>query len=663
MKSSKFASKFTKIGCLFVVLASITSCANQPNKSAEYTTPQKTHQLTDISQLTDREKADLYEAIIAADLSAANGDYELATSYYLAASRLSRSIELIQLSVDAAEKSGDNLAILQAADIWLDVSPTDIDALSLKIAGLLSHQQINSALEFTASLFQQQPEPAERFEQLDEIVQNQQPGVVNAYFDQLIIKDPEAIAVHTGKASFFSRVAKHTRNPAATMKQAFVHLETALVLQPDFMPAIELKTRLLYQSRQDEKAEAFLRQLYSNYPDSKQISQLLGQLLYDLRKYDLTKQHYLSWLKSNKKDNEARFFLAASYFATSEYEKSLAQYRLILGSNYKTQLVYFFCGNSASQIKQHSQAIACYQLVEEGKYLTRSKIELAKLYALTGKIDKALATVRNPKFANDENTQIQLINIEIELLNRYVSKEQAKQRLGAALSNFPENVSLLFKKIKINQLSDKPEELVRLLTQAEKQIPDGDKKQQFNLSVAGFLRNNNHYQQAVNWLNKALKQLPDDKDYLYARALYKEPLGLYDEMIADFKHLLSLDPDNINIKNALGYTLVDLNQEMEYATELIEQAYQAMPNNAAVIDSKGWLAYRKGLYQQAIKYLSASFRMSPSADVATHIGEVYWISGDRKKALEFWQQAKKLDPENHLLLSTIKKLEVELDKE
>ena len=301
--------------------------------------------------------------------------------------------------------------------------------------------------------------------------------------------------------------------------------------------------------------------------------------------------------------------------------------------------------------------------MQDGKYLTRSKIELAKLYALIGKIDNALATVRNPKFAIDENTQIQLINIEVDLLDQHVSKDKAKQRLNTALESYPQNVSLLFKKIKIEELFTNPEQLVKLLSKAEQQIPEGKKKQQFNLSVAAFLRNNNHYQQAVDWLNNALKQLPDDRDYLYARALYKEPLGLYDEMIADFKYLLNLDPENVNIKNALGYTLIDLNQEIDYAGELIEQAYRAMPDNAAVIDSKGWLAYRRGLYQQAIKYLITSFRMSPSADVATHIGEVYWISGNKQKALEFWQQAKKMDPENFLLLSTIKKLDVELGKE
>jgi len=653
-------TNLSKIACIFFALTLISSCANNSAGNQPYKTPQKSHQLADISQLSAREKADLYEAIIAADLAAANGEYDLATSYYLVAARLSKSIDLIQLSVQAAEESEDSLAILQAADMWLEIEPNNIDAIALKIVGTLALQDIEQAVAFTERFFKLQSDATKRAKRLDQMTLAQSLPVTNAYFLRLTEKYPQAISVIYARASFFARAAKHTQNPASILQQAFVQLEKALAIKDDFIIAVELKTRMLYQSRQDEKAEALLRKLHAEHPKSRDISQLLGQLLYDLRKYDLSKQHYLGWLKSDPDDTEARFFLAASYFATSNFEASLKQYQKILGSDYKPQLVYFFCGNSASQIKRYAQAIACYELVEQGKYLTRSKIELAKIYALTGKIDDALATVRNPRFATDENTQIQLINVEIEILDQHVDNQSARKRLNSALENYPNNVSLLFKKIKIEGLSDKPEQLVVLLQKAEAQITDPKKNHQFNLSVAGLLRNNNHYQQAVDWLNRALLKRPDDKDYLYSRALYKEPLGLFDEMISDFKHLLSLDPQNVNIKNALGYTLVDVDQEIDYAAQLIEQAYQAMPNNAAVIDSKGWLAYKRGAFEQALNFLNKAFKISPSAEVATHIGEVYWAAGDKNKAKQSWQKAKSIDSENYLLLTTLEKYKIEL---
>lgn len=655
--------KMLKNSQLIIVLltaALLSSCSSISKNPVNYQTPQKEHLLDDISHLTARDKADLYQNIIAADLAAANEQYEMATSYYLAAAKSSQNINLIQLAIGAAEKSDDNLAILQAAEMWVDIEPKNPNAISLKITGLLFHQEMEQAVTLTKQLFTLEKSINTRAELLNEITLKQAPPVANAYFAQLSAEQPNALSVLFVRAAFFSRVAMHTKNPTSIIQQSFSLLDKVLSIKPDFILAVELKTRLLYQARQDQRAEAYLRQLYFDYPKSKAISHLLGQLLYDLKKYDLSKQHYASWLKKNKNDLESRFYLAASYFALSQYKPALAQYQQVIGKDFKPQLSYFFCGNSAARIKQYTQAAACYQLVTEGKYLTRSKIELAKVYSITNNVEKALNIVRTPEYATDENTLIQLINIEIELLDQHVNRETAKKRLTLALKNHPDNISLLLKKIKIDELSDKPEELVTLLSKAEKTVTNQKKKQQFNLSVASMLRNNNHFQHAVNWLNNALKEKPEDKDYLYARALYKEPLGLFDEMVNDFKHLLTLDPQNVNIKNALGYTLVDLNKELDYASQLIEEAYVAMPNNAAVIDSKGWLAYRKGELEQAIQFLNIAYKLSPSADVAAHIGEVYWQSGQKEQAILIWQKAKILDEKNHLLQTTVKRFGVEL---
>jgi len=652
-------SNVSKLACIFFTLLVLSSCASQKTTN-QYQTPQQNHLLEDISHLGDRERADLYEAIIAADLAAANQQFEVATSYYLSAARLSHSVNLIQLAIDSAQNSNDNLAQLQAAEMWLKIQPDNIEAHVVRIRAILAHQDIDQAVEVSKELFQSQTDFNELATLLDEIVAEKSPPVANAYFTQLSATYPDHLAVMYARGAFFARVAKLTPKPAEIMKQAFLQINNVLSIKADFIPAIDLKTRLFYQARQDEKAEAFLRKLHNDFPKNAEISHMLGQLLYDLRKFDLAKQHYNNWLKNHKRDNKAHFFLASSHFATSDFANSLKEFQKILGSDYKPQLTYFFCGNSATQLKQFAQAIACYDLVEEGKYLTRSKIELAKIYALTGQVEKALETVRNQKFADTEETRVQLINIEIELLNLHVSQDQAKDRLRSAMLNHPNNVSLLFKQIRIEELIDKPEQLLPMLREARERFTDEKQQHQLDLSIAALLRNNNHFQQAVDWLTDALKQKPQDRDYLYARALYKEPLGLYDEMIADFKHLLAIDPENVNIKNALGYTLADVNQELEYAGELIEQAYLAMPNNAAVIDSKGWLAFRKGAYREALQFLNMAFKMAPSADVATHLGEVYWKTGDKEKAMQFWQRAKAMDSKNYILLTTVKRFGVKL---
>ena len=500
------------VACLCVWLFSACSSTQ---KTHEYSTPQKNHQINDISHLSDRERADLYQSILSADIAAANGEFEVATSYYLAAARLSRSIDLIRLGIDSAIRAGDQLAILQASELWLEIEPKQTEAIIYKINGSLALQDLETALITTETLIQREKHQRKLAQHLDKVIESIPPPVTNAFLGQLSARYADSLAVSYTKAAFFVNIAKLTKQPGQMNGRAVAILNQVLQKKPDFIPALELKIGLLYQAHQDQKAEALLRKLHAEYPKSSEISHLLGQLLYDLGKFELAKQHYQQWTKKRKSDSKAYFYLAASYYALNEFDDSLRSYQHILGSDYKTQSTYFFCGNAASHLKQLAQAAACYSLVEDGQYLTRSKIELAKIQVLQGNVEEALKTVRNPKYAPDEKARIQLINIEVEIINQHISKEKAKQRLDSAIAKYPNAPSLVFRKISVEELQNNPESLIELFVQAEPLITDEKKNHQFNITAANFLRNNHHYQQAVDWLTQALEKRPEDRDYIY----------------------------------------------------------------------------------------------------------------------------------------------------
>ncbi len=669
-------NKVFKLLFLMIISNLIFGCANLTNSTdstntieEQFKTEHKTHTLADISHLSVTERAELYEMIIVADLASFNGDNELATSYYLASARVANSIDLIKLSIDSAKHAGDVLAIMQASELWLSISPNNVNALTLKISSLILHQDILAALNETKQLFELQKDENNRFLLLNEISQSQSPRTINVYFARLSQSYTSSPSIQTAWATYMARIAQRSKKTRNIYTQALAIIESALEIQGDFLPAIDLKTKIYYQSKQDEKAEAFLRGLSIKHPKSEKIGLLLGQLLYDLKKYQLAEQQYKSILNRFPKAQDAQFYLGAIYFATNRFKQSLEQYRHLLGKQYKPQATYFFCGNSAVQIKEYSQAIACYDLVSSGPYLTSSKIELAKLYSINGQYNKALNTVRNPKFKTNKNAKIRLLNIEIEILSQYVNKQQAETLLQTAMDAYPTNFSFLIKKIKFDSLEKNSEALQTLFTKNLNKVSNQDnliksqktsieskELQQYNLTVAAFFQANHFYQKAVDWLTEALKKDEYNTDYIYSRALYKEPLGLLDEMVVDFKALLKLQPNNINIKNALGYTLVDINKELDYASGLIEAAFIEMPNNAAVIDSKGWLAYRKGYLDQAIKYLVASFKLSPSAEVATHLAEVYWKKNDKVQADFYFKKAALIQPNNYLLKITKERL-------
>ncbi len=92
--------------------------------------------------------------------------------------------------------------------------------------------------------------------------------------------------------------------------------------------------------------------------------------------------------------------------------------------------------------------------------------------------------------------------------------------------------------------------------------------------------------------------------------------------------------------------------------ELISKALALEPEEPAILDSMGWVLYRKGEYEEALEYLNKAFERFPDPEVAAHLGEVLWVTGDTEAALAIWRAALDEDPEHKILLSTLERLGV-----
>jgi Flp pilus assembly protein TadD len=156
-------------------------------------------------------------------------------------------------------------------------------------------------------------------------------------------------------------------------------------------------------------------------------------------------------------------------------------------------------------------------------------------------------------------------------------------------------------------------------------------------------------------LNAAILTVPGDKDLLYARALIAEKLNQLDVAERDLREILKKDPKNVNALNALGYTLTDRTTRYDEAHELLQQAMELKPDDAFIMDSMGWLQYRRGNTAEALKYLRRALEIRNDAEIAAHLGEVLWVVGDRHEAESVWDRALRETPDNEALNGVIKK--------
>ncbi len=154
---------------------------------------------------------------------------------------------------------------------------------------------------------------------------------------------------------------------------------------------------------------------------------------------------------------------------------------------------------------------------------------------------------------------------------------------------------------------------------------------------------------------RGLAAYPDDNALLYARGLAWERRDRIDRAEADLRKILVTEPDNVAALNALGYTLADRTKRYREALELIDRARTADPENAAIIDSYGWVLYRLGKTQEALVQLRRAWGLLKDPEIAAHIGQLLWEQGKREEAKTYFEAARKLDPNNRALQRAMEK--------
>ncbi|HMG03897.1 MAG TPA: tetratricopeptide repeat protein, partial [Chthoniobacterales bacterium] len=193
----------------------------------------------------------------------------------------------------------------------------------------------------------------------------------------------------------------------------------------------------------------------------------------------------------------------------------------------------------------------------------------------------------------------------------------------------------------------------------------------FTYFLALALREAKHPQQAVITFEEALNEAQSmNEEVLTARFYFDygaaaDQAALYEKAADLFRKSISLDPANAaEAYNYVGFMFAEHNIHLDEAEEMIGRALQLDPNNGAYLDSLGWVQYRKGKYEIALTELLRAAQNLTRDDpiVFEHIGDTYAKLNRIPQALDFWQKAIALTPDNKLLADKIEKTKTTMSK-
>ncbi len=183
-----------------------------------------------------------------------------------------------------------------------------------------------------------------------------------------------------------------------------------------------------------------------------------------------------------------------------------------------------------------------------------------------------------------------------------------------------------------------------------------DRSFEMTMTKAHLLADHGESETGIALLASALERHPQHPALQYDRAVLLEKAGKVHESVSALEHLLTEREDDPTLLNALGYTMADHDLDLARAESLIRKSLAVMPDNPAVLDSLGWVRFKRGDSKGAAEYLQHAYLLAHDPEIAAHWGEALWKSGQQQEARNVWGAALARNPDSGELKATLSRV-------
>jgi tetratricopeptide (TPR) repeat protein len=349
-------------------------------------------------------------------------------------------------------------------------------------------------------------------------------------------------------------------------------------------------------------------------------------------------------------------------------------------------------GDDAAALKDVADYYASTQQIKEAipLYLRLLELEpddinarekLATGFVLTNQREKAVEMLEaiikeHPEKYQPYDLLAGLLDDAARALEREKKSDQAKAMFAKAAANYEQSLiinpgraspylhlaELLLGPLKQN------ERAVKVLSEARQHFPQTPEIVYY-LGIAQ--REAKHFQEAVATFEEALHEAEAEGTEIANARFYfdygaaAEQAGLHDKAADLFRKSIAVDPANAaDAYNYLAYMWAEHDTHLDEAEQMIKLALQADPNNGAYIDTLGWVEFRQGKFDQALSDLLRAAQRLTREDpvVLEHVGDACAKLNKPAQALDAWQKALNLDPQNKKLADKIDNAKTKMSK-
>ena len=479
--------------------------------------------------------------------------------------------------------------------------------------------------------------------------------------------------------------------------EALDHVRRALELDPKFQDGYYLLAEIhISQGRWEGALEAY-QKLAALNPRDEEILFNLGVLYLQLKKTNQGLEQFQKLVDVNPNSEKGHYFLAKIHQDLKQYDRARHHFQETIKINPNHENAYLGLGTLFDITEQPKQAMTIYQKVLQinpgnleaqekagDQYLKQGKFEAGHelLQALKKNAGRDFDTrfrigiiyLENKRFDQAASEFSELLaerpaedRVKYFLANTWIEQRQygkAEEILGSISRPSDYYPQSLILKSYILEKEKKIKEAIQLLQSALMMMP---KKIELYLALASLYEQDNHLQESKKILLEGIEMDPDLAELYFRLGALLDKMGQKKESLNQLKTAVKKDPFHVQALNYLGYTYAERGSNLDEAETLIKRALKFRPNDGFILDSLGWVYFKKKKYDEALIELEKAWKLAPNDPViGEHLGDAFGKKNNWEKALKTYRRVLELTPPNkdkEAVLKKIKEAQQKVDEE
>ena len=178
----------------------------------------------------------------------------------------------------------------------------------------------------------------------------------------------------------------------------------------------------------------------------------------------------------------------------------------------------------------------------------------------------------------------------------------------------------------------------------QKYLPVAQQKEELYILLSMLYEEKMDYAKGIEALEEARKIEPKNVEVLYQIGMLYEKKGESEKALILMEDVLKIDPEYPNALNFIGYSWAEKGIKLNEAETMIKKALSKKPDDAYILDSLGWVYYKKGNYRNALtEILEANQLLPDDPTIAEHVGDVYAAMKEYHKAFAYYEKSIQLE--------------------